>query len=419
MSITNSLYIGISGLQAHGDAISVVGDNIANASTVGYKRSRAEFSDMLGGALGSQRMGGGVRLGGTESLFDQGAIQQTGAPLDMAIRGKGFFQVSGSHDGQNGSFYTRNGTFSLDNKGYVVNPQGLRLQGYTITAGQRSAAVGDLDLGATTSPPVATTKASMTMNLDASLAPTKTFDPTNPTATSDYQTSQTVYDSLGGAHQAQMFFTKTAAGWDYNAMVDGGDVTGGTKGVPTLIANGNLTFDAMGKMTAQTVGSSSVSFTGAQAGQAIDFSFGDPVAGTGSTSYVGPSTTTATSTDGHGAGSLTDIVIASDGKVQGVYDNGDRIDIAQVALADFSNDQGLQRSGDSLYSATDASGQALVGAVGTGGRGAISSGALEGSNVDLGSELVTLIAYQRAFQANAKTVTTADEMMTDVTNLKR
>ena len=419
MSITNSLYIGISGLQAHGDAISVVGDNIANASTIGFKRSLAEFSDMLGGQLGAQRMGGGVRLGGTETMFSQGTIQQTGAPLDMAIRGKGFFQVSGTHDGQKGSFYTRNGTFSLDNTGNVVNQQGLRLQGYAIdAAGQRSPTLGDLSLPAS-SPPVATTRSSITMNLDASIPATKTFDPTNPTATSDYATSQTVYDSLGASHPVQLYFTRTAAGWDYNAMVDGGSVTGGTAGAPVLIANGSLTFDANGKLTSQTVGSSSVSFNNATPSQAIDFSFGDPVANTGTTSTAGTSTISASNTDGHGSGALSDIVIGNDGKVQGVYDNGDRLDIAQVALADFANEQGLQRTGDGLFSATSNSGQALVAAAGSGGRGAISSGALEGSNVDLGNELVTLIAYQRAFQANAKTVTTADEMMTDVTNLKR
>src|SRR5215468_5926317 len=134
MSITNSLYIGISGLQAHGDAISVVGDNIANTSTVGYKRNRAEFSDLLGGEIDSQRLGGGVRLAGTQTMWDQGTISQTGNPLDLAIRGGGLFVVKGNHGGQNAQFYTRDGRFHLDNQGFVVNPQGLRLQGFNIDA---------------------------------------------------------------------------------------------------------------------------------------------------------------------------------------------------------------------------------------------------------------------------------------------
>src|SRR5436190_5733055 len=164
MSITNSLYIGISGLQAHGDAISVVGDNIANASTVGYKRDRASFSDMLGGELDAQRLGSGVRLSGTQTMWDQGTVTQTGNPLDLAIRGGGLFMVKGSHGGQTGQYYTRDGRFHLDAQGFVVNPQGLRLKGFAIdAAGTRALSAGDLPLGARQSPPVATATAAMSL----------------------------------------------------------------------------------------------------------------------------------------------------------------------------------------------------------------------------------------------------------------
>ena len=147
MSISNSLYIGVSGLQAHGDAISVVGDNIANASTVGYKRERASFSDMLGSEMTSQRLGGGVKLGQSQLMWDQGTITETGNPLDLAINGGGLFVVNGSHGGQPGQFYTRDGRFHMDDTGYVTNQEGLRLQGFTISGtGVRALSAGDLKL---------------------------------------------------------------------------------------------------------------------------------------------------------------------------------------------------------------------------------------------------------------------------------
>ena len=426
MSITNSLYIGISGLQAHGDAISVVGDNIANASTIGYKRSRASFSDLLGGELGSQRLGGGVHLGGTQTMYEQGSITQTGNGMDVAISGGGMFVVNGNHAGQAGSFYSRDGRFQLDNKGMVVNQQGLKLQGYTISsAGVRSTSVGDLPLGAMQSPPVATTKADMNLNLDANAPALPAFDPLNPNTTSNYATSTTVYDSLGASHHVEMYFRSQGAGaWEWHAMVDGAELTGGTPGTATEIATGTMTFDTDGKLQAQAPGASSASFLNATPNQAITFNFGDDIAsgGTGragSTGSAGASTVKSVNVDGRAFGNLTDMAIGADGKITGVFDNGDRIDLAQIALADFANQEGLERVGDGLMATTAASGQALIDVPGTGARGSMVSGALEASNVDLGNELVTLIAYQRAFQANAKTVTTADEMMNDVNSLKR
>ena len=426
MSITNSLYIGISGLMAHGDAISVVGDNIANASTIGFKRERASFSDLLGGELGSQRLGGGVRLGGTQTMYEQGAITQTGNNMDLAISGGGMFVVKGNHGGHAGQYYTRDGRFQLDNKGYMVDQHGMRLQGYTIAPdGTRQTSIGDLPLGAHQSPPLPTSNAKLTLNLDANGAVPAAFDPTNPNATSNYATSTTVYDSLGQSHNVQMYFRNAGGGnFEWHAMVDGGELQGGTAGTQTEIGSGTMTFDATGKLQAQATTASSASFLNAQANQAINFNFGDDIAsgGTGlagTTSFAGSNTVTATDVDGHGSGNLIDVSIGDDGKITGIYDNGDKLAIAQVALASFASEEGLQRVGDGMWSATTASGQALVDVAGTGARGSLVSGALEASNVDLGTELVTLIAYQRAFQANAKTVTTADEMMADVTNLKR
>jgi flagellar hook protein FlgE len=426
MTITNSLYIGISGLQAHGEAISVVGDNIANASTVGYKRNRASFSDMLGGELDSQRLGGGVRLAGTQTMWEQGSVTQTGNPLDLALRGGGLFVVKGNHGGQNGQFYTRDGRFHLDDQGFVVNPSGLRLQGFTIdSSGTRALSASDLPLGAGQSPPVATTKASMTLNLDANATVPPPWDPTNPNTTSNYATSETVYDSLGAPHHVEVFFRSQGAGaWEFHAMVDGGDLTGGAKGTLTEIASGTLAFTTSGALQQQTVTASSANFLNATPAQVIAFNFGDDIAsgGTGmagTTQFAAASAVNALDINGRSAGKLTEIAISDDGKIRGVFDNGDRIELAQVAVADFADEEGLTRAGDGLVVETAASGKPLIDVPGTGARGAVSAGALESSNVDLGNELVTLIAYQRAFQANAKTVTTADEMMNDVNNLKR
>ncbi len=426
MSITNSLYIGISGLQTHGEAISVVGDNIANASTVGYKRNRASFSDMLGGVLNTQRLGGGVRLSGTQTMWEQGSVVQTGDALDLAIRGGGQFIVKGSHGGQTAQYYTRDGRFHLDDAGFVTNQQGLRLQGFAIDgAGTRALSAGDLPLGARQSPPTPTTNAAMTLNLDANAAVLPAWDPANPNTTSNYATSETVFDSLGAAHHVDVYFRAQGAGaWEFHAMVDGGDLAGGTLGTLTEIATGTMTFNTAGALQSQALTSSTADFVNATPGQVITFTFGDDIAsgGTGlagTTQFAGASAVTALDIDGHSSGNLTDIVISDDGKIRGVFDNGDKIELAQVALADFANEEGLSRVGDGLMMETPTSGKPLIDVPGTGARGGISSGALEASNVDLGNELVTLIAYQRAFQANAKTVTTADEMMTEVNNLKR
>jgi flagellar hook protein FlgE len=428
MSILSSLYTGASGLAAHGSAIGTVGDNIANVSTVGFKSGRASFEDVLGGtAPNGQRMGAGVRMGGVDTRFGQGSLQQTGAPLDLAVRGNGFFMVAGSHDGIPGTYYTRDGRFHLDTDGLVVNGEGLRLQGYTIdSAGQMSSAPGDMRLGGE-SPPNPTTRLDLGANLDAqSTTPAAPFDPLDPTSTSNFSTSATVYDSLGAAHRVDVYFRAGGGGaWEWHALVDGGELTGGTPGTATEIASGNLTFTTAGALDTETVTASSADFVGAAAGQAIAFDFGDAITSDGGTGLVGStqfaaaSGVTSVSQDGFAAGELVDLLVADDGTMTGVFSNGQSRPMARLALATFQSEDGLRRSGSQLYSETRASGQALVGAAGSGGRGAVSGGALEGSNVDLGAELVTLIAYQRAFQANARTISTADEMLTEVANLKR
>jgi len=427
MSVLTSLRTGASGLAAHGEAIGVVGDNIANVSTVGFKSGQARFQDVLGGsAPNGQRLGAGVRLAGVDSSFNQGPSLQTGGSLDLAIRGDGFFVVKGNHDGADGTYYTRDGRFKLDEEGYLVNQNDLKVQGYTISdAGQTGATAGDLRIGGI-SAPVATGNVELKVNLSSDAQPPAgAFDPASADATSNHATSFTVHDSVGAEHRVDVFFRNTSPGnWEWHALVDGGELTGGTAGQLTSIANGTLTFNA-GRLDTETTAASSADFVGATPGQVINFDFGDSITtdgGTGeggSTQFAGDFNPFGFSHDGFGSGSLVDVNVTNDGTITGVFSNGQTRSLAKVALGAFQNEQGLLRAGNQLYAETPDSGQALVGAPATGNRGGISAGTLESSNVDIANELITLIAYQRAFQANARTITTADEMLAEVSALKR
>ena len=443
MSINASLYIGASGLTATGDAIGIVGDNISNVNTYGYKDNTATFDDVLGGSLGNSRLGAGVRLGGQQMDLTQGTIQQTGGALDLAINGNGFFQVDGAANGANGSYYTRDGEFSLNNTGFVVNPDGLQLQGFVINSdGTTATAATSLQLGGTTSPPVATSKVAMTVSLDSTQQAIP--DPASTTGGQlpNFQTSVTTYDSLGAAHQVTLsFFRQTASTvpgdseWSWTASANNSEISEANGAPPTtsigqsVIASGTLDFNTSGALDVSTAGPSDVTFTGA-AQQSINFAsgFGDPITppagstviGTGvagTTMYAGASTVTATNADGRAAGQLLSVSVGSDGTIDGVFDNGDNRALAKVAIASFANADGLTREGDTLYQTTQDSGQALLAAAGTGGRGGVQGGSLEASNVDLGNDLVTMIAFQRSFQSDSRVVTAADQMLQEVAQL--
>lgn len=431
MSIIRSMSIGAAGLRAHTEALSAVGDNIANVNTVGYKRERAVFEDVLGrsvaGGSAIAMSGSGSRLAHVENMWSQGAMMTTDAPTDLAVSGEGLFVVNGNVDGVNGNFYTRAGQFHIDEEGFLVNPDDLRLQGYPADeAGVLSSTLGDLRVSGTTLPATATTSVDMAVSLDANAtviaAP---WDPANPSTTSNFATSVTNYDSLGNPHDTTVYFRKTAVGWDWHAMVDGGEIApGGTAGVPFEGASGSLTFGTDGALTSDTTAASSWNFRGATAGQAIAFDFGTSTVegGTGfdgSTGLAGTSHVVALAQDGFAGGSVSGIRVEADGTVTGVFSNGQLRTLGAVALADFTSESGLARTGHNLWSETRASGEPLVGAAGAGGMGAIVSGALEGSNVDLGAEFVELIAFQRGFSANSRIITTADEMYQELVSLKR
>jgi flagellar hook protein FlgE len=429
MSILRTLNTGATGLSANGDALGVVSDNIANANTIGFKRSRADFQDMVASAGKSElvQIGAGSRLGGVTPMWKQGALLSTESSLDLALSGEGFFVVNGTASGVSGDFYTRAGQFSLDKDGFLGNVDGLKLQGYQADSrGQIMGTLGNLRIGPTALPATSTSSVSMAINLDANEeVMADPFDPLNPGGTSNFPGNVTAYDTLGNAHSLTTYFTKTGVGeWTWNAVVDGAELEGGVPGEPSIGASGTLRFGQSGELLEDVQTSSSWDFAGAAPGQVIDFDFGSSVAegGTGlngSTNYASASTTNGTTQDGFAAGSVTSLNINASGTITGVFTNGQRRTLGQIAVAAFKSVDGLQRAGQGLWVQTEDSGEALLGSASTGGRGAVASGSLEQSNVDIGREFVDLISFQRGFQANSKVIQTADEMYGELVNMKR
>lgn len=430
MSILRSMNSAASGLRAHADALGVVGDNIANVNTVGFKRSRAVFQDMLGrsvaGGSAIPQAGAGSRLGHITAMWTQGALMTTESPLDLALNGQGLFMVEGNVAGVDGRYYTRAGQFGLDAEGYLVNVDGLRLQGYPADpTGAVSGLLGDLRVQGGTLPANPTSEITVGANLDAGAEIPPPFDPTDPTGTSNFSTTTTVYDSLGNPREVTLYFRRNGANdWEWFALADGADVAGGTPGTPSVGASGTLTFTTDGALDAVTGTSSTWDFEGATPGQTVDFDFGDAIGAGGTglggiTQFASPSTVNSLAQDGYGAGSVAGVAIGADGTITGVFSNGQRRVLGRVAVAHFQSYDGLERAGQGLWVETPESGEPLVGAAGTGGRGGIVSGALEGSNVDLAREFVDLIGYQRGFSANSRIITTADEMYSELVNLRR
>ena len=429
MSISSTMYTGVSGLTAESDALNVVGDNIANSNTVGFKSQRAVFEDMLGRSVGSTGAGSGVRMASVQQMFTEGSLSNTGVSTDVSIGGDGFFVVAGAVNGTQGSFYSRAGQFSVNASGSLVNPEGLTLQGYkAASSGGFSSSLSGITVPTSSLAPTATTKMTVVANLDATAQPPATpWDVTNPSATSNFSTSMTVYDSVGTTHNVNVYFEKTSTPgqWNYHAVVDGGDLAGGTAGTNQEIGTGTVQFGTDGSLTSINTGTPiTASFANATPNQAISLNFGSTTAGGGNgtdglTQYASTSSVASQSADGYAAGSLSGVSIDGNGVVSGNYSNGQTVAIAQIALAKFNSNDGLARTGQDLWSATQASGAAALGAAGQGGRGSTTSGTLEQSNVDIASEMVNLISDQRAFQANSKTITTADEMMQDLVNLKQ
>jgi len=430
MSIIKTLYTGVAGLQSHGTALGVVGDNIANVNTTGYKAESVVFADVLGHSLlATDVPGSGSKVTGISRIFSQGSFITTESPTDLAINGNGFFVVNGNLGGWNSNFYTRAGQFALDNSGALVNPDGLILQGYLANgSGDVSNQLTDLRIANTILPPEATTNVDISANLDASATvPTAAWnfaDPAfDPGLASNFSTAITVYDSLGESHRMDVYFAKASPNtWSWYALVDAGDV-GGTPGEYSQVGDGTLAFTSDGFLDDDASAPFTVAFDGATP-QDIQMDFGTSLAelGTGMdgvTQYAASSIIRSQEQNGYGTGELNGVGVQDDGGVMAIYSNGEQRIVGQVALATFEAEGELARAGGNLWSETQGSGAARIGGAAEGSAGSITSNALEQSNVDLAAEFVDLIAYQRGFQANSRTITTADQLYQEIVNLKR
>jgi flagellar hook protein FlgE len=429
-----SLYSGISGLNANSTSMDVIGDNIANLNTTAFKSSRVNFGDVLSqtmiGGAGSSQIGRGVAVKSVSTLFTQGSFEATGNALDLAIDGDGLFIVT---DGAN-RFFTRAGQFALDKNQKVVNSDGFILQGYQADEnGTVTGTVGDITFFNQQSQPVATTEASLALNLDArEEAQTVAFTldgngdgVNNDPANYNHCTTVKVYDSLGGSHDVTLYFCKTGPGtWTAHYVhQDPADDT-------LLVEAGtqDLSFDNEGALITDNSGTP-INFAfggGVVSPQAISFDFGTGTGETpagsgldGTTQFSSAFSLNQQTQDGYGAGTVSSINIAEDGLITASFTNGRTRTVGQIALARFNDPSSLIKMGGNLYAETYDSGQALVGTPETSGLGRILSHTLEASNVDLAQEFVKLIAAQRAFQANSRIITTTDEMMQELVNIKR
>ena len=432
MSIYNSLYAGMSGLNSNSNNIGIIGDNIANINTPGFKASRGQFEDIFaqslvgaGSATGSQ-VGIGSRLMGVVPILTQGGLQTTGSATDLAINGNGLF-VLNPDDG--GVSYTRSGQFLIDKDGYMINPNGLRLQGYQADSeGNITGELSDIRTIAGSSMPSSTTEAEFALNLksdDEIIA--GGFDIDNAHDSSNFSTGITAYDSQGNPRTLNLFFCKVADNqWDVHVLVNSneldppgpGEYTDLTEG----LANRSLTFNENGTLAAEPDFSTTaldIPWSGGVEAGSITLDFGTPGTADGVTQHSRDSHVVSQSQDGHAAGDLMNFSINQEGILFGTFENGNTRALAQVALARFPNEAALSRNGGNLYAETPGSGEAILGTAASPDLGKINSNYLELSNVDLAAEFVNLILSQRAYQANSRVVTNANTLLTELVNLIR
>ncbi len=420
MSITSSFYSGLSGLDTHASAMRVIGDNIANLHTTGFKNSSVHFEDVLGvslsGVTGGNQTGAGVKVSSVDANFIQGSLMTTDVATDVAINGRGFFIVQDPLTEER--FYTRAGHFQIDNRGYYVNPQGYQVQGYLYdsTGTTLIESLSDIQISLNSMiPPRVSSEVNMVLNLNASESPLS-WDITDPSGTSHFSTALNLYDSLGQSHQIRVYFTKADdQEWDWNAVIDGADTQGGTPGVLQSYGSGTLLFDSLGRLTtAMPVNfyTGAITFANGLTPPATTVDF------TGTSQYGSPSAIQVLSHDGYAAGTVSGVSIDDEGNIVASYTNGTRRKIACLALADFPNLNGLYRKGANLFQATTTSGDPLFNRPGIGGMGTISASMLEESNVDMAAEFIKMIIIQRGYQANTKVITTTDEMLAQLINIR-
>jgi flagellar hook protein FlgE len=417
-----SFSAGLSGLNANGQALSVIGNNLANINTVGFKASTVSFTDLVsqnigGSSANPMQVGLGVSTGSISPVFSQGAIENTREASNVAIQGNGLFLLR-SNDGIS---YTRAGNFSFDASGNLVSADGLKVQGYTTidpTTGNVTTSGAPTDIAVPPGvlrPPRATTTIATQTNLDASAATGDTFT-----------TSVQVYDSLGTPHVATVTYTKSATvgQWGYEVTVPGAEATGtaGTTAGTVQLGTGTLTFDGNGQLTtpaANVTLNAPTTWTDGATPNALTWQLYDANNTATLTNFTSPSATSSITQNGSAPGIISSVSIASDGTIVATFGAGQTVAVGQLALASFNNPKGLVKLGNNRYGESEVAGLPNVGTAGTGGRGTLIGSALEQSNVDIAQEFTQMILAQRGYQANSKTITVSDELLVDTLALKR
>ena len=429
MGVLSSMWTGITGLQANGEAMGVTADNIANSNTIGFKASRAEFSDVMSRSLkgidGGNQMGRGVRIQSITPIMSQGNLDNTDRSTDLAVNGNGFFTLKGTE----GVTYSRDGSFKFDKAGNLVNNSGQRVQGFQADEkGKIENKVADIKFPRALVNASATKELKLDLNLDSrNVANSKTFDAKDPYKTSHYSTAVEMFDSQGNKHLLNLFFNKGEnREWTFKGLVDGKEVSDTPEGQDLAqVLEGKLTFTEDGKLQSQEVTNSALNFKGgAKQDQQIKFNFGDDLASggkglDGTKQFGKDSDVISWSQDGYAAGTVTGLSFNDEGVLTASYSNGQVLDLAQIALAKFEAPEALFKIGGNMFKESRDSGAAAVGGPRMAGRGSVMAKSLERSTVDLASEFVAMITNQRAFQANSKTITTSDELLNEVIQLKR
>lgn len=413
-----SFSIALSGLTAQGQALNIVSNNLANLNTTGFKGSAASFQDLVTHAINSSTPNGaGVGAVIGQRTFSQGAIQITTGAFDAAIEGNGFFVVQNANGQQ---FYTRAGNFTLDSSGNLVNADGDQVLGWTSANGtvNASGAPGKITVPSGSAlQPSASTQFSLSANLNAAAVKTD--------ATGTFAAPIQVVDSLGATHTLTVTFTKTDSNaWSYEVTAPGTEFTSGKAGTPTSLAKGNVTFDGNGQLKSPASGSAGsidVKLTGLADGAsdlAMKWNLYNPDGTPTLTQYAQTSAVSATNPDGIAAAQLSSVSLADGGMLVAQFSNGKQQIIGQIAVAGIPNPDSLIAVGQNNFMAGSDTGAAAIGAAGTGGRGQIKSSALEGSNVDIATEFTRLMTFQRSYQADSRAITTQDQMLQDLMQMK-
>jgi len=406
-----TLDVALTGINAASTELSTIANNIANASTTGFKKSGVAFTDIYArSTFGAQRNapGEGVNVSRINQDFSQGGMEATGNNLDLAVEGLGMFQVTD----QGTPMYTRDGSFGLDRNGFIVNAQGHRLNGYTTNENaQIEPVIGELKIEYSDLQPKITENVTLGMNLDSSAEVLPAFDVSDP-STFNYSASATVFDSLGSEQVATLYVHKDAPNaWSGFLYVDGQEVS--QPGGEELLFNTSGALDTVNGTPDRNF--SSILFTPASGAEpmALEFGIGEV------TQYESAFGTNTLSQDGYSSGRLSNFDVDPTGVIFGRFSNGQSRTMGQVTLSNFANVQGMQPQGGNAWVKTFASGEPVVGVPGSASLGLIQSGSLEESNVDITEELVAMISAQRGFQASAQVISTDDQLTQTIMNLGR